>query len=434
MQVNRAPLGLPDSALHPPFDAALASLLAPPRAGETLAVALSGGIDSLALTLLTHRYTQRHGLGMIAVTVDHGVRAGARQEAETVAEWMRARGIAHRILTPEHDTTSTNLQASARQRRYDAIATYCRAHGIVHCLLGHQAGDNRETLLHNRTRGDTADGRAGMARVRLHRGVRFLRPLLAFERTALETYMRASHTPWIEDPSNENFAFARVRHRAWLAQDASTHAALNAEILSAAQARATRDQTLAEAAIHCVRLDPLGFADIDCHYLRTLPSLLASQLLADTITTVSGTAYRPRALSIERLMSALNQPLRRHTLHQCDILALDASHWRIAREFRKVAAPQNLSGHGSIRWDNRFDIRYALDPGQHITIRALGGDGRKQLRAHHPLPHLPLPLSTPSLWHLDSLLSVPYIMTAEKPLTLRMDFSPAKALAAAPFW
>lgn len=409
--------------------AATLSALGPFAPRPHLAIALSGGADSLALTLLAEDWVRAHGGRITTLTVDHALRPESRHEAEEVAGWMRARGIAHHILTPEHTPHSNNLQETARAWRYAALADFCRAEGILHCLIAHNAGDNRETVAHNIARGDTADGTSGMRAVHALHGVRFLRPLLTTERAELEQFLRTHDTPWINDPSNQNPRFARVRTRNALQNDALRVAQLDAVIHRETAARRTRDEALAHAAAACVTLSPLGFADINLEAWHMLEPMLRSQLLADCITTIGGHTNRPRAHDTARLVeAALSPTMRKRTLGQCEITRMGDC-LRIARETARVEAPMTLHGEGKARWDGRFFIDHRLPAHTSLTLRALGADGKKQLR-HHGLP-----LSTPSLWHLDELLFVPHIgMPQEQLHAVTIGFTPAKPLAAAPFW
>lgn len=406
--------------------------LGPFSSAPHLAVALSGGADSMALALLTYEWLQAHGGRMTALTVDHGLRAESRDEAQQVAAWMRARGIDHHLLTPVHTDASNNLQEAARQWRYDALAEYCRAQGILNCLVAHNAGDNRETAMLHLARGETADGGSGMSAARNYRGVRFLRPFLGFARADLEAYLQQNAAAWIEDPSNKNPRFARVKIRAQLAENAAANAALDTAITTAASARVARDSALAKAAMRLVHIHPLGFAEMDLEGWCTLDEKLSSQLLADCIRTISGSTQRPRAHETARLAAALHGDFRKRTLQHCEV-SLRGTHIRIAREASRVAAPLTLSGSGEARWDQRFTIRYTLPPRMHLTLQALGPTGRRQLR-----PIADLPPATPALWHLDELAFVPHMEATLPALPegacVRIGFTPAKPLAAAPFW
>nr|WP_083901585.1 tRNA lysidine(34) synthetase TilS [Azospirillum sp. B4] len=130
-------------------DALFARLMAPLGPFETapvLAVGVSGGRDSLALTLLAHRWAQARGGRIQAFTVDHALRPESAAEAAQVARWLAARGIDHAILTWEGPKPATGLQAAARQARYALLAAACRERGILHLCLAHHREDQAETV------------------------------------------------------------------------------------------------------------------------------------------------------------------------------------------------------------------------------------------------------------------------------------------------
>jgi tRNA(Ile)-lysidine synthase len=420
---------LPSHAADPfhLFDHAMQQL-GPFEAAPHLAVACSGGADSLACTLLAHRWAQAQGGRVTALTVDHRLRAESTAEAAQVGARLAAHGIANVVLTPEHTPHSTNLQEAARNWRYNALAQWCRSHGVLHCLLGHHAQDQAETQHLAQARGITADGPAGMSALRLFGGIRFLRPLLHTPPEALRTMLNAQQQPWVEDPSNQNTAFARVVARQAGVPEAAAHTAAE---------RMQREAAMAQVAMQCCVLHPLGYADLNAQLWSALPAMQRTQLLADLLTTVGGHIHRPRGHETQRLAERLLQGnARAATLHGCSI-APQAGGWRVAREPARVAAPLLLQGKAMHRWDGRFHVHADLPDGLVLTLRALGADGKRQLRAQGFTWAKTLPLATPSIWHLDELRFVPHMQELPAPLAntrLSVGFAPPKPLAAQAFW
>ncbi|HZD25370.1 MAG TPA: tRNA lysidine(34) synthetase TilS, partial [Alphaproteobacteria bacterium] len=152
--------------------AALMAPFAPFEATPALAVAVSGGADSLALALLADGWARRRGGVATALTVDHGLRPEAAAEARRVGRWLAARGIPHRILRWRGDKPATAVQAKARAARYALLADWCRRHGVLHLLTAHHRGDQAETVLMRLAHGSGVDGLAGMARQRRLEGLR----------------------------------------------------------------------------------------------------------------------------------------------------------------------------------------------------------------------------------------------------------------------
>jgi len=181
---------MPSAAAHPhaldPADFALAMEgFAPFEARPAIAVAVSGGPDSLALLLLTDRWVRERGGAAIALTVDHGLRPDSASEAALVGAWVKSRGIAHQVLSWTGDKPLTGIQAAARRARYRLLTEACAARGILHLAFAHHADDQAETVLFRKERGSGPAGLAGMAASRSLGAVRMIRPLLGWPKSAL---------------------------------------------------------------------------------------------------------------------------------------------------------------------------------------------------------------------------------------------------------
>ena len=392
----------------------------------------------MACTLLAQEWVRERGGRLVALTVDHQLRAESRTEAENVAAWMRERSIEHHILTPPHISAGNNLLQAARQWRYDALADWCNAHDLLHCLVAHHAGDQRETVLLNTARGDTEDGGSGMASVRNYRGVRFLRPLLNATKDELKKYLHAHAMGWVEDPSNAREEFARVRVRKQLAMDTELAAATDVEFMRSGANRTAQDEAFAAAAMACVSIDPAGYAVIDSAQWKALAPSQQSRIIADTLRCISGATQRARGHEIERLTTALHLAINgKRSLQHCLVEWRDGM-IRIAREPARVGEPILLRGNGRVGWDNRFAVSYQIPEGMVCQLAALGARGKKQLKSYGFSASGDLPLATPALWHLEELLMLPHMQWhasgAPTELLCHAGFAPAKPLAAAAFW
>ncbi|MGZ8996242.1 MAG: ATP-binding protein, partial [Rhodospirillales bacterium] len=111
--------------------------LGPFEAGPTLAVAVSGGADSMALCLLADTWARGRDGGVLALIVDHGLRAGSADEAARTASRLAARDIDSEILVWSGAKPIAAIQARARQARYRLLADRCREQGVLHLLIGH---------------------------------------------------------------------------------------------------------------------------------------------------------------------------------------------------------------------------------------------------------------------------------------------------------
>lgn len=172
-------------------------------------MAVSGGPDSAALLLLMHEcFTGR----VFAATVDHRLRAEAAKEAQFVARLCSERHIPHSILVPAAPITG-NLQSAARTARYALLADWANVHQCAHIATAHHADDQLETVLMRLARGS---GVGGLSGVRAVNG-RIIRPLLNFTKSELFEICEAAGITAVQDPSNRDLDYDRVRMREWLA-------------------------------------------------------------------------------------------------------------------------------------------------------------------------------------------------------------------------
>lgn len=184
--------------------------------GARLALAVSGGGDSLAMLLLAHAAIPDR---IAAATVDHGLREGSAAEAATVVQLCRRIGVPHATLSVA--VAAGNLQDRARAARYGALARWCLGEGLRALATAHQLDDQAETLVMRLNRGS---GLAGLAGVRA-RGAApdadllLVRPLLGWRRCELASVTEAAGVVPAVDPSNDDDRFERVRVRKALGKD-----------------------------------------------------------------------------------------------------------------------------------------------------------------------------------------------------------------------
>jgi tRNA(Ile)-lysidine synthase len=203
-----------DQELVDRFGAELDLLIAP---GQPVAVAVSGGPDSLALLLLAA--AARPGL-IQAASVDHALREESRAEAQAVAAICERLGVPHAILTVEwKQKPETAIQERARNARYGLLAKWAREKGLKALITGHHADDQAETLVMRLLRGAGVKGLAGMRRFAKAPGdgLALLRPLLGWRRAELEKLCADAGLSPVDDPSNADDQFERVRIRQALA-------------------------------------------------------------------------------------------------------------------------------------------------------------------------------------------------------------------------
>ena len=173
-----------------------------------VALAVSGGPDSMALLVLAHAALPGR---VIAATVDHRLRSEAADEAVMVAEYCDTLGVPHAILTPDVPITGASILAQARAARYRLLEAWASA--AVALLTAHHAEDQAETFLMRAARGSGISGLAGIRARRDLGGVALLRPLLGWRRSELRAVAEHAGAPFVDDPSNRDDAHDRTRFR-----------------------------------------------------------------------------------------------------------------------------------------------------------------------------------------------------------------------------
>ncbi len=180
-----------------------------------IVLAVSGGPDSIALMWLAARWRRALARGprLLAVTVDHGLRAEAAAEARDVKRLAHILDLPHRTLRWTGAKPRTGLPAAAREARYRLLAQAARAHGATHVLTAHTRDDQAETLLMRMLRGSGIAGLAAMARESEREGVRLARPFLSVSKSQLIATLKKAKIDFADDPTNRDLNFTRPRIR-----------------------------------------------------------------------------------------------------------------------------------------------------------------------------------------------------------------------------
>jgi tRNA(Ile)-lysidine synthase len=211
------------TAEHPIREAEANALFSGLENLRGMILAVSGGPDSTALLVLAARWAKGHKRAprLLAVTVDHGLRAAAAGEAAGVKRLARRLGVAHRTLRWRGAKPKSGLQEAAREARYRLLAEAAARAGYEHILTAHTLDDQAETVLFRLARGSGLGGLAGMAHAAplpaRGPGLFFLvRPLLRVPKTRLIATLEAARVPYSEDPTNRDPRFARARLRTFM--------------------------------------------------------------------------------------------------------------------------------------------------------------------------------------------------------------------------
>ena len=369
---------------------------------KKVAVAVSGGGDSIALLHLMHREAAQATLH--AVTVDHGLRAQSAAEALGVAAFCQGLGIPHTTLHWRDHSQTGNLMDRARTARTRLITDWAQRNEISQIALGHTADDQAETFLMGLARAAGLDGLAGMrSRWLGESGLIWQRPLLAHSRASLRDYLRRHSIPWVDDPTNDDDSYTRVKARKVLAALAPLGLTVQ-NLTTSISHLATAQQALQHglsAAIAAHVTTPCGAVFIDGTGFASLPPDLQRRLLMAAIGWLSADPYPPRSAKQVHLLAAMLDG-RDATLNGCRFRATRGG-IVATREAKAVAKTVSLT---TEPWDNRWHLDGPHAPD--LTLRALGAEGLSLCKnwRESGISRDAL-LVSPGVWRGDALISAP---------------------------
>ncbi|WP_171125715.1 MULTISPECIES: tRNA lysidine(34) synthetase TilS [unclassified Ruegeria] len=368
-----------------------------------LGIAVSGGGDSVALLHLLKDIAGQKQVALFVATVDHGLRPESATEADWVAQQAISLGVPHETLIWNNWDGRGNLQDRARQERYGLLADWARRNDLGAIALGHTADDQAETILMRLGRAAGVTGLSGMADSIKRNRVTFLRPMLGVTRLQLRDYLTEIGVDWIEDPSNHDMRFDRIKARDALkslgglgiSAQSLTRVAQNLARADEALALYTQDSArqVLVADTGAVCCDQAGFA--------ALPAEVQRRLVLGSLAWIAGPGYPPRHTATEQAIEAI-ELAKPGTIGGCILIPKGNKTW-ICRELNAVKEMRCEIGQD---WDDRWVLTGPSAP--NATIAPLGDAGLRSVSEWRALgkPREVL-VSSPAVWDGETLLSAP---------------------------
>ncbi|MCA0044033.1 tRNA lysidine(34) synthetase TilS [Celeribacter litoreus] len=370
---------------------------------DKVAVAVSGGGDSMALLHLMAEWASEEGVRLKVVTVNHGLRSEAAEEARFVAEVSKRLQLQHTTLNWTGYTGSGNLQDAARRARYRLMADWAKAEGISTIALAHTADDQAETFFMRLARASGIDGLTGMQRRRSAEGITWVRPLLLQERAELRDYLRDIREPWVDDPTNDDEAYERVRVRKAMVE--LNKLGIDMHVVGRVMdhlghVRSALDFATHDHALSCVR-EEKGDLIIDRRRFAEAAPEINRRLIAQALRWIASAEYGPRGMKLQEFLSAMMRG-RDATLHGVRLLGGKAS-FRLTREYAAVSNTRVPLGE---LWDGRWIVEGSEN--MDFYVRALGEDGLLQLGERpESAPPREVLKASPAVFQGNTLISAP---------------------------
>jgi tRNA(Ile)-lysidine synthase len=384
------------------------------RDASGLVLAVSGGPDSTALMALVARWKSRPPV--LVVSVDHGLRPEAAEDARLVAENAAKLGLPSRIMRTPERRESGNLQDWGRRARYACLAEAAREAGFDTIVTAHHREDQAETFLLRLARGSGVYGLAAMAEESDFESLRLARPLLRVARARLAEVAAEAGLAVTADPSNEDVRFDRVKLRKLMpvlaehGLDASRLADTAGRLRRAASAI---DHYVGALLKEHFSADSFGVVRGRVAALAEAPDEVGLRALALILTSVGGADYTPPLDPLENVYAAITNAAGeggfRRTLHGV-VLGLEAGRLVAMREWGRKGIVRVPAPAGStLVWDRRFRVQAPHLPGE-LGIGPLG-DAPRRLRS--PSADAAILRTLPGLYIGDTLVAVPEGIAAD---------------------
>ncbi len=280
---------------------------------DSIAVAVSGGPDSMALLCLLSGLSHIGGksIKIHALTVDHALRPESAKEAKKVEKWVKGwSNVTHHTLKWSGPKPAKAIMEKARDMRYSLLYKWCHENGVNQLWLAHHEMDQVETFLFRLAKGSGLDGLAGMESISRYRktDLMLMRPLLECSKELIEEFCRVRGVSFVKDPTNVDLSYARARLRRSLPvleAEGLTQKRLSLTSQRMARARDALDFYTEKLLRKTVTLKKNGSAIIDMAALGDAPLDIRIRLIRKTLVTLGEDGYGPRLEALEERLEAM---------------------------------------------------------------------------------------------------------------------------------
>lgn len=352
---------------------------------KKILLAISGGLDSVALLFLLQKYCNDKKITLIAATIDHKMRDASAKEAAFVADICQNNQIKHHLLINNNFIPDRNIEANLREIRYNLLLDLCHEEQIEYLFLAHHKQDVAENFLIRLFRGSGIDGLSAMEEISKLKNIHLIRPLLDFSKEELQKYLKEKNIKHIEDPTNKDEKFLRNKIRNFL-NNIDDKDLINDRIIKASKSilenRKIINKIVKEKADQIYQLYDLGYFLLNKQKFKDLELELALRYINIIVNYFNGKFYKSRLRKIENLYHWMTSN-KKHLAKNFDgamIEDYDDNYFIIYREKSKIQ-DMIINKDGQYDWDNRFKItiKNKKQSYQELTIGTLHSTEFNQL-------------------------------------------------------
>ncbi|CAN1592965.1 tilS tRNA(Ile)-lysidine synthase [Candidatus Pelagibacterales bacterium] len=398
---------------------------------ERFAIAVSGGSDSLALSVLAKLYSLENDNAFVSLIIDHKLRKESAEEARVTYKNLTQNKIKAKILTYQGEKFSSNIQKKARDLRYDLFHKYCAKNKIKFLILAHHQDDLIENFYIRLIRGSGIKGLTSLQNIfEYSKDFYLLRPLLNFNKQELLSVTKKSYSSWIEDPSNKNDKFLRVRIRKMqtkLQKEGFDPKRIIKTIDNLNTVKDSLDFYIFKSEKKYLNFYKEGYATLKSSIFNNEAQEVIFRVIIKAIHFVSGEYYPPRSDSLKGLMkNLLAKSFKSSTLGGC-LIEKNKNIISFYREDRNVAVETLNKTKQKTNWDDRFLVNKNFNNQQQFVVKKLGNHGIEYLRKNkfndygNKIP-VHAKKTLPSFWNNEGqLLFVPFVNFKNKKYNIKND-------------
>lgn len=372
-----------------------------------IAVAVSGGVDSMVLLYLADLWAKKHSKNLTILTVNHNLRSLAAFECDSVI--AAANQLSHKavILNWQGDRYKSNMQAQARESRYELMTHYCHAHDILVLLTAHHHDDYLENFAIRQERKSGLLGQSS-SYINFINDVMILRPLYDITKEQLINEAKKQGVRWFEDASNNSSKYLRSMIRNDIAHNQKLKSSLTTNLLEVNDQARTLTIKLIAIFASIVTISSFGFAVIDKTKYKSAEYECKLNILNLVLTIIGGKTHYPRYNSVKKVIDHIqsDEYNKKLNLHGCCIITIDEEIY-ICRDFGRIL-PNPLSVKSRAKWDNRFSYQGCELCDHYITY--IRRDDYSIIKEFIPKTITKeIVLSLPCIYHLEKLVAIPHI-------------------------
>lgn len=322
-----------------------------------IAVAVSGGSDSVALLYLANIWAEKNNIELSVISVDHNLREQSKQETHYIQNISNSLNRKHYSLSFDHQNNFSNLQERAREGRYDLMTNLCLELDILVLLTAHHEDDYVENFCLRLERNSGIFGLSS-SNINWYNNIQIIRPLYNIPKSELVEYLVSHNIKWFEDESNSSDKYRRNIIRQKLAKGEDY---IKADIiLQQLKINDLLDNKfkpeLISAIAEAVKIFEYGFAFLDLVKFDKFSNEVKVQIINFLLIIISGQSRVVRFYSVEPILKLITQDVNfKNTIHGCIINRIQ-NELLIYREFGKKLPESKILLDKSVIWDNRFCI------------------------------------------------------------------------------